>query len=330
MIIGVIGAGTFGMSLARLLANKGYEVTVWSATESKIDEYIKTRRHKNLPNMVIPDSIIFTKNIADTCVGKDMIVFAVPSVYVRETARKTAAFIPENCIIVDVAKGIEADSLMSMSQVIESEMIVPVRMVALSGPTHAEEVSIDLPSTIVSASHDEEAARIVQETFMTPVFRVYTNTDMQGVELCGAMKNIIALAAGMCDGIGYGDNTKAALITRGLAEITRLGMAMGCDIKTFQGLAGIGDLVVTCTSKHSRNNRCGYLIGQGLSIDEAVKQIGMVVEGINAIPAAKKLAEKYNVEMPIVSAAYRLVNEGLDPRQVTAALMEREMKNETL
>ena len=332
MKIGVLGAGTWGMALARMLANDNYDVTVWSAIESEIDELDEKRVHKNLPGMSIPASIVFTKNIEEVCTDKDILLFAVPSVYVRSTVNSARPFIKDGQLIVDVAKGIEASTLYTMSQVIEDALNdgqhENVKVVALSGPTHAEEVSLDMPTTIVSASKDEEAAGIVQNVFMNPRFRVYTNDDVLGVELCGALKNIIALASGISAGLGYGDNAKAAIITRGMVEMTRLGLKMGAKQETFAGLAGIGDLIVTATSMHSRNNRCGMLIGQGVKPEEAVKEVGMVVEGINALPAAMRLIEKYEVEMPITRMVNAVVNEGTDPRDAVRALMMRDKKNE--
>lgn len=327
--IGVLGAGTWGMALARMLCVSGHEVTVWSAIEKEIDEFSATHRHPNLPGMVIPEELRFTKSMEEVCHGKEILLFAVPSPFVRSTARKAAAFIKTGQIIVDVAKGIEADTLFTMTQIISDEIKNPeVKLVALSGPTHAEEVAKDLPTTIVSACRDMEAAKRVQEVFGNTCMRVYTNDDVLGVELCGAMKNIMALASGVALGLGYGDNTKAALITRGMAEITRLGTAMGCKPQTFYGLAGIGDLIVTATSVHSRNNRCGLLLGQGVAPIDAVKQVGMVVEGINALPAAMKLAEKYQVEMPLAAAVNAVVNEGADPREAVAKLMARDQTSE--
>ena len=332
MKIGVLGAGTWGMALARMLANDSYDVTVWSAIESEIDEMSASRRHRNLPGMVIPDSIVFTKNIEEVCTDKDILLFAVPSVYVRSTVARAKEFIPDGQVIVDVAKGIEADTLFTMSQVIEDELHdgkhENVKIVALSGPTHAEEVAKDLPTTIVSACKDDESARMVQDIFMNTCMRVYTNDDVLGVELCGALKNIIALASGISSGLGYGDNAKAALITRGMVEMTRLGLAMGARQETFAGLAGIGDLIVTATSMHSRNNRCGMLIGQGVKPKEAVKQVGMVVEGVNALPAAMRLIEKYHVEMPITAMVNMVVNEQIEPRNAVDTLMQRDKKNE--
>lgn len=327
--IGVLGAGTWGMALARMLCNSGNEVTVWSALEKEIDEFSAKRVHPNLPGMEIPQQIIFTKDIAQVCLDKDVLLFAVPSVFVRSTARKAAPYIRSGQIIVDVAKGMEAKTLMTMTQVIADELKNPdVKLVALSGPTHAEEVAKDLPTTIVSACSDLPAAQQVQKIFSNTCMRVYTNEDVLGVELCGTVKNIMALGSGIALGLGYGDNTKAALITRGMAEITRLGTAMGCKEHTFYGLAGIGDLIVTATSVHSRNNRCGMLLGQGVAPEEAVKQVGMVVEGINALPAAMELMEKYRVEMPIVKAVNAVVNHGADPRSEVMALMRRDQRPE--
>lgn len=329
--IGVLGAGTWGMALARMLCNSGNQVTVWSALEREVEEFSATRRHPNLPGMVIPEELLLTKEIEEVCRDKEILLFAVPSPFVRATARKAAAYIRDGQIIVDVAKGIEADTLFTMTEIIADELKNPtVKLVALSGPTHAEEVAKDLPTTIVSACADMEAAKFVQDVFGNTCMRVYTNDDVLGVELCGAMKNIMALASGVALGLGYGDNTKAALITRGMAEITRLGTAMGCKPQTFYGLAGIGDLIVTATSVHSRNNRCGLLLGQGVAPQEAIKQVGMVVEGINALPAAMKLAEKYQVEMPLAAAVNAVVNEGADPKDAVAKLMSRDQTTEII
>ncbi len=327
--IGVLGAGTWGMALARMLCLNGHDVTVWSAIEKEIDQFSATRRHPNLPGMVIPDEITFTKDMQTVCRDKDVLLFAVPSPFVRSTARSAAPYIPDGQVIVDVAKGIEASTLFTMTQIIADELKNPtVKLVALSGPTHAEEVAKDLPTTIVSACEDQDAAAFVQDVFWGTCMRVYTNDDVLGVELCGAMKNIIALASGIAVGLGFGDNTKAALITRGMAEISRLGTAMGCREQTFAGLAGIGDLIVTATSMHSRNNRCGMLLGQGIIPEEAVKQVGMVVEGINALPAAMRLAETYHVEMPIAEAVNAIVNQGASPLDTVSMLMGRDKKPE--
>ena len=331
--IGVLGAGTWGMALARMLTVSGNDVQVWSAIEAEVDNLSATRVHPNLPGMKIPAELQFTKSIEEVCTGKDVLLFAVPSVFVRSTTAKARPFIPDGQIIVDVAKGMEPDTLYTMTEVMADELNKEdgpksVKLVALSGPTHAEEVALDLPTTIVSASPDEEAARFVQEVFSNTCMRVYTNTDIKGVELSGALKNVIALGVGISTGLGYGDNARAALITRGIAEIARLGVAMGCNIHTFAGLAGIGDLIVTATSMHSRNNRAGILIGKGESPEQAVKEVGMVVEGINALPAAMELAAKYNVEMPIVQTVNAIVKEGMSASDALCTLMDRDKKNE--
>lgn len=331
--IGVLGAGTWGVALARMLAKSGYDVTIWSAVKDELDYIKSTHLHPNLPMSEIPESIKFTYSIEEAVTQKDVILLAVASVYVRATAQRLAPYLKSNQVIVDVAKGIEPKTLFTMTEVISDELSKNGvkdfnNLVALSGPTHAEEVARDLPTAIVSACKNQETAEFVQDIFMNTCMRVYTNPDIKGVEICGALKNIIALASGICYGLGYGDNAKAALITRGMAEIARLGTAMGCSPATFSGLAGIGDLIVTTTSMHSRNNRAGLYIGQGLSPSEAIKKVGMVVEGINAIPAALELAEKYKIEMPIVCAVNNVVNNSADPMQTVLELMQRKKRNE--
>lgn len=331
--IGVLGAGTWGMALARMLSISGYEVMVWSAVASEIDSLSATHRHPNLKGMIIPEEIVFTKDISKVCREKDILVFAVPSVYVRSTAKTAKPFVQDGQIIVNVAKGIEADTMFTMTEVIRNELNFDgshpgIQLVALSGPTHAEEVAKDKPTTIVSACENIQTAEAVQKIFHNKYMRVYTNTDIRGVELCGAIKNIIALTAGISSGLGFGDNAKAALITRGIAEISRLGIAMGCLPQTFEGLAGIGDLIVTATSVHSRNNRAGYLIGKGYRVPDAVKEVGMVVEGIHALPAAMELMERYAVEMPIVAATNAVVTGKLSAQAAVEALMNRELKTE--
>jgi glycerol-3-phosphate dehydrogenase (NAD(P)+) len=326
--VGVLGAGTWGMALARMLSNSGHDVTVWSALEKEVEEFSTTRRHPNLSGMTIPEAIVFTKEIEEVCTQKDILLFAVPSVFVRSTAKTAKEFIKEGQIIVDVAKGIEPETLYTMSQVIQDELGKDVRLVALSGPTHAEEVAKDMPTTIVSACDDLATAEYVRDIFMNTCMRVYTNPDVKGIELCGAMKNVIALAAGISAGLGYGDNAKAAIITRGMAEISRLGKKMGCLEQTFFGLAGMGDLIVTATSVHSRNNRCGNLIGQGIPVQDAIKKVGMVVEGINAIPAAMELMKHYTVEMPIIAAVNAVIHGNADPEKTVQELMGRDKKTE--
>lgn len=333
MNVGILGAGTWGIALARMLCLNGKNVTVWSAIESEIDGLNATRMHPNLKGMVVPNDIVFTKDIEKACKNQDVVVFAVPSVFLRGTVELARPFIKNGQVIVDVAKGIEAHTMLTMSAVIEDEINKDgfhgdVKVVALSGPTHAEEVALDMPTTIVSASKDKKAREFVQDVFMNENFRVYTNSDILGVELSGALKNIIALASGISFGLGYGDNSKAALITRGIKEISALGVKMGAKAQTFNGLAGIGDLIVTATSMHSRNNKAGQLIGQGYSVEQALEKVGMVVEGINAIPAAKELAKKYDVELPIVFAVDGVVNGGVSPKEAVKNLMEREKKDE--
>ncbi len=328
MDIGILGAGTWGCALAVMLAKSGHNVTVWSALKEEIDTLIKTRKHKNLPSMDIPDSLIFTSDIKSACESKNIIVFAVPSVFVRSTAEAAKPFIKNGQIVADVAKGIEPHTLYTMTGIIDDVLKSNVRLVALSGPTHAEEVAVGLPTTIVSASKDIDAAKYVQSAFMNDNMRVYINSDILGVELCGALKNIIALASGISSGLGNGDNTTAAIITRGMAEITRLGASMGCNPSTFYGLAGIGDLIVTATSRHSRNNRAGRLIGEGLSPQEAKDAVGMVVEGINALPAAMELSNKYDTEMPITAAVNNIIFNNADPAATMLELMRRDKKIE--
>ncbi len=331
--IGVLGAGTWGTALARLLAVNGHDVTMWSALPEELKSMATTHRHPNLPGMELPSDMHYTADVAEICAGRDLLVFAVPSPFVRSTAKKAAKHIQDGQVIVEVAKGIEEKTLMTMSEVIEDELVkVPghenCKVAALSGPTHAEEVARDLPTLIVAASEDEAAAKLVQKIFTNPNFRVYTNTDRRGVELGGAIKNVIALAVGVALGLGYGDNAKAALITRGNAELSRLGVAMGCQASTFAGLSGMGDLIVTCTSMHSRNLHAGMLMGRGMNGEEAKKEVGQVVEGINALPAARKLAKKYKVEMPIVDVVAAIISGELDARNAVASLMGRDLKRE--
>lgn len=327
--IGVLGSGTWGTALARVLCNAGHQVVVWSKFEEEVKQLSSTRRHVNLPNMEMPETLQFTCDLQESCEGKDVIICAVPSAFVRATIRSVKPYINNQQIIVDVAKGIEEETLFTMTEVIRDEMTSEVKnakwnIVALSGPTHAEEVANDLPTTIVAACDDVSIAERVQTLFDGTCIRVYTNTDVRGIELSGALKNIIALASGISTGLGYGDNAKAALITRGLAEIERLGLAMGCQGHAFTGLAGMGDLIVTASSKHSRNNRCGYLIGQGYKPADAVRQVGMVVEGMNALPAAIALREKYDISLPIIQAVDDVVNGRKSPSEAAKELFGHE------
>ena len=331
--VSIIGTGTWGIALANLLDVKGHEVIAWSAIEEEVDYIQKYRKHPKLKDTHIRDGIHLTKDIQVAIDHQEVIVLAVPSIFVRSTAKTLAPYINRDQIIVDVAKGIEDQTLFTMSEIIHEE-INKVKsfdygqIVALSGPTHAEEVSIGLPSTIVSACTNTNNAKIVQEVFSTSFMRVYTNTDIKGVEICGALKNIIALAAGISHGLGYGDNATAALITRGISEVSRLGLKMGCPIHTFYGLAGLGDMIVTCTSVHSRNNQCGTLIGQGKRVDEAIKEVGMVVEGINTLDAAHSMSLKYEVELPIIQSVYEVVKHNASPLESVQSLFSRTSKAE--
>ena len=325
--VGIIGAGTWGTALAVLLNNNGHDVTIWSAFDTEIQEMSRTRRHKNLPEVVLPDPIQMTADLRTAMAEKDMLIMAVPSVYVRSTAAKMKEYLRYGQIVVDVAKGIEEQSLMTMSQVIEEEL--PLAEVAvLSGPSHAEEVSRGLPTTCVAAAHRKKTAEFMQSVFMSPVFRVYTSPDMLGVEIGAALKNVIALAAGTADGLGCGDNTKAALITRGIAEISRLGIAMGGKQQTFYGLSGIGDLIVTCASRHSRNRKAGMLIGRGYTMQQAMDEVKMVVEGVYSAKAAIALAKKYEINMPIIEQVNAVLFENQPAKDAVMELMLRDKKAE--
>ncbi len=326
--VGVMGAGSWGTALARLLSKNGHEVTVWSIDKNEIEMLSREREHKTkLPGVKLPEEIIFTDDIKSTVTGKDMIVMAVPSAVTRSTAAKMCPMIKEGQLIVDVAKGIEESTLKTLSAQIEEE-IPQAEVAVLSGPSHAEEVGRELPTTVVAGAKKKETAEYVQSIFMNEVFRVYTSPDVLGIELGGALKNVVALAAGMADGLGYGDNTKAALITRGIAEISRLGVKMGGKIETFSGLTGIGDLIVTCASVHSRNRKAGYLIGQGKTMQEAMDEVKMVVEGVYSAKAAKALAEKYDVSMPIVEEVNAILFEGKTAKEAVNGLMLRDSRTE--
>jgi len=331
MKITVLGAGTWGTALGRALSMNHHEVCIWSRFPKETEELSGTRIHPHLPGSVIPDSICFTSDIQTAADHAEYLLMAVPSIYTRETSRDFAPYIRPGTILISAAKGIEKDTLMTLTEVIRDEIKKaggsnPV--VALSGPTHAEEVARDLPTLIVCASDDLEAARKVQLLFDGTCIRPYVNPDEKGVQICGALKNVEALAVGIARGLGYGDNTCAALITRGMEEIRRLGMAMNCREKTFFGLAGIGDLIVTATSNHSRNNRAGFLIGQGKTVEEAVAMVGMVVEGMNALPAAVALCEKFGMDMPIISSVNAIIHDKAAPTDVVRELMGRSLKME--
>ena len=325
--ITVLGGGTWAIGLTIQLATAGHDVTVWSALESEIEMLSTTHAHVNLPGASIPDSVKYTLDDKEAVTDKDILVMAVASSFTRKTAKRIAPLVKTGQIIVDVAKGIEEGTLKTLSEQIEDE-IPGVRVVALSGPTHAEEVSRFLPTTIVASSPDKEVAMYIQDVFMTDTLRVYTSSDIKGVELGGSLKNVVALAAGIADGLGYGDNAKAALITRGIAEISRLGVKMGCRPETFSGLTGMGDLIVTCASMHSRNRRCGILLGQGKSLEEAQKEVGMVVEGIYSAKAAIELGKKYDVSLPIIEQVNLILFEGKDAGTAVKELMLREKKDE--
>ena len=322
--IGIMGAGSWGTALAILLSNNGHDVTVWSIDKNEVEMLSEKREHTSkLPGVVIPDHIVFTNDIQDGILEKDVVVLAVPSPFTRSTARSMKPFVKEGQILVNVAKGIEESTLMTLSEQIEEE-IRQANVAVLSGPSHAEEVGRKLPTTAVVGAKKRETAEYLQSIFMSEVFRVYTSPDILGIELGGSLKNVIALAAGIADGLGYGDNTKAALITRGIAEISRLGVKMGGKIESFTGLTGIGDLIVTCASVHSRNRKAGYLIGQGKTMQEAMDEVQMVVEGVYSAKAAKKLAEKYEVSMPIVEEVNRILFEGKKAEEAVRELMLRD------
>ena len=326
--VGVMGAGSWGTALALLLHSNGHQVTVWSINEEEVEMLSKEREHKSkLPGVKIPEDMVFTSDMETAIKEKDFLVLAVPSAFTRGTARNMKPFVKEGQIIVDVAKGIEEDTLMTLSQQIEEE-IPQANVAVLSGPSHAEEVGRGLPTAVVIGAKTEETARYLQEMFMNHVFRVYISPDMLGMELGGALKNVIALAAGIADGMGYGDNTKAALITRGIAEIARLGVKMGGAIESFTGLTGIGDLIVTCASVHSRNRKAGYLMGQGKTMEEAMDEVKMVVEGVYSAKAAAKLGKKYGVALPIVDKVNEVLFEEKDPKEAVDELMLRDSKAE--
>lgn len=324
----VIGSGTWGSALAILLSHNGHEVTVWSAFQEEIDSFLATRKHVNLPGAVFPDSIMFTSDLEKAMADKEILVLAVPSVFTRGTAEKMAPFYKEGQIIVSVAKGIEEKTLKIQTEQIEEE--IPGSIVTcLSGPSHAEEVSRGIPTTCVAGARARVYAEKVQKTFSSPVFRVYVSPDLLGIELGASIKNVIALAAGIADGLGCGDNTKAALITRGIAEITRLGVEMGASPETFAGLSGIGDLIVTCASMHSRNRRAGILIGKGYTAQQAMDEVKQVVEGVYSAKAALALSKTYGVSMPLVEEVNRILFENKTPEEALNDLMSRGFKAES-
>lgn len=326
--VGVLGAGSWGTALSVLLHDNGHQVTIWSIDENEVKMLDEKREHElKLPGVKLAEDMVITGDFETAIQGKDFLVLAVPSPFTRETARKMKPYVAEGQIIVDVAKGIEESTLMTLSRQIEEE-IPQADVAVLSGPSHAEEVGRKLPTTCVIGAKTRKTAEYLQSMFISRVFRVYTSPDILGIELGGSLKNVIALAAGIADGLGYGDNTKAALITRGIAEISRLGVKMGGKIESFTGLTGIGDLIVTCASVHSRNRRAGYLIGQGRTVQEAMDEVKMVVEGVYSAKAAAKLAKKYDVSMPIVEEVNKVLFEGKSPAQAVDDLMQRESRSE--
>ncbi|WP_026487866.1 NAD(P)H-dependent glycerol-3-phosphate dehydrogenase [Butyrivibrio sp. XBB1001] len=331
--IGIIGAGSWGIALGYLLKNNGHNITIWSRRQETVDKLRAYHGNEDkLPGVILDDSVKFTCSMEEAIKDKDIVVLVVPSSHMRETVRQMKPYINSTDehpqIIVNCSKGIEEQSLMVMSDVILDEL-PGSQVCVLSGPSHAEEVGKGMPTSIVVGAFDKETARLVQNVFMSNVFRVYISPDMLGIEIGAALKNVIALASGIADGYGLGDNAKAALITRGIAEIGRLGMAMGGKFETFSGLSGIGDLVVTCASMHSRNRRAGILIGQGKSMQEAMDEVKMVVEGVYSAKAARLLAEKYDVEMPIVTAVNQVLFEGKSPEEALNDLMIRDKKIES-
>lgn len=328
MKIAILGIGTWGSALAITLRKNNHSLSLWTYSKEEEAELKKNREPKNLPGTSFAEDIEITSSLERALKDKEMVIFAVPSLFTRSVGEQVKDYIQKDQILLTVSKGIEEKTLLTMSQILEE--IFPENPVAvLSGPSHAEEVSRFLPTTIVCAATEESCAKTIQKTFQSDSFRVYINKDVLGVEIGAALKNVIALAAGIADGLGYGDNTKAALITRGIAEIARLGQAMGGHLETFAGLSGIGDLIVTCASKHSRNRKAGFLIGEGLSYEEAMKEVGQVVEGVYAAKAALALGAKYGVDLPIVHEVNRVLFEGKNPKQAVMDLMLRDSRAES-
>lgn len=326
--VAVLGAGSWGTALSLELNSKGHRINLWMRRKEQLDEIIKTKNNgKYLPGVDIATSVNLTIDIIEAIKDTDMILLTVPTQKVREVIKSIKLYIKPQQVIVNAAKGIEQNSHLRISQIIEEEL--PQQPYAvISGPSHAEEVARKMPTTVVIASKEREIAEFVQDMFISSAFRVYTNPDVAGVELGGALKNVIAFGAGIADGLGFGDNARAALMTRGIREIARLGKAMGADLATFAGLSGIGDLIVTCTSMHSRNRRAGILIGKGKSLEETLKEIGMVVEGITTTKVAYELAQEYNIEMPITEEIYNVLYKDTDPRDAVTNLMTRSKKHE--
>lgn len=328
--ISVIGAGSWGTALAVLLAKAGHSAVMWSAFEDEIRMINEKREHLHkLPGIFIPEGVLCTGDLEECIIDAQVLVMVVPSQITRKIARDISKHIKDGTIIVSCSKGLEEVTGLRMSEVLKQE-IPKAQTVVLSGPSHAEEVAKDIPTAVVAASDHIKAAEFIQDVFMTPKFRVYTNSDVVGVELGGALKNVIALCAGISDGLGFGDNTKAALMTRGIAEMSRLGASMGANPQTFAGLTGVGDLIVTCTSMHSRNRRAGILIGQGKTLKEAMDEVKMVVEGVTTTKAAYELANKKGVTMPITFEAYEVLFNGKNAKLAVSDLMMRNKKNEAM
>ncbi len=328
--ISVIGSGGWGIALTILLYKNGHDLTIWSFDKREAEELKTTRENKTkLPNILIPEDIKVTDDLKEAVDNKDVLILAVPSKAIRSVSKSLKDIIKDNQIIVNVAKGLEEDTLKTMTDIIEEELKGKNPQVAvLSGPSHAEEVGKGIPTTCVVSAHNKELTLYLQNIFMNPSFRVYTSPDMLGVEIGGALKNVIALAAGIADGLNYGDNTKAALITRGIKEISLLGVAMGGEQSTFYGLTGLGDLIVTCASMHSRNRRAGILLGQGKTLDEAIKEVNMVVEGVYSAKSALMAAKKYNVEIPIIEQVNAVLFENKNAAEAVNELMIRDKKLE--
>ncbi len=329
--VSLIGSGSWGCALAHLLACNGHDVLIWSFDEHEAAMINEDHEHKDkLPGVTLQENVRATTDLEEACTGQDFMVMSTPSVFVRATAKKMAPFVPDGQLIVSVSKGIEESSLKTLSEQLKEE-IPQAEIAALSGPSHAEEVGREIPTAVVIGAEKKETAEYLQKMFMNnEFFRVYTSPDVLGMELGGSLKNVIALAAGMADGLGCGDNTKAALITRGISEITRLGLKLGGKAETFAGLAGIGDLIVTCASNHSRNHNAGYLIGQGATYQEAMDQVKMVVEGVYSAKAARALAKREGVSMPIVDAVNRILFEGMSAQDGVHALMMRDRTQESM
>ena len=324
-----LGCGSWGGALGKLLSEKGIGVTMWHRKAEVVSQLIDTQNHYLIPELIFPSNVIFTNDITSAVKSSEIIVLALPSQSIRNVITKNKSSFNKNHIIVNISKGIEIDTLMTVSEVIDDVLNGHHKsVVTLSGPSHAEEVIRGHPTTLVAASRDVQSAEIIQNLFATEMLRTYLNRDIIGVELGGAMKNVIAIAAGICDGIGYGDNSKAALMTRGMMEITRLGEAMGAKVKTFRGLSGYGDLIVTCLSKHSRNRQLGQLIGEGKALDDITSDMSMIVEGIYTAKSVHQLQLKHNVVMPIHEAIYQVLFDKKDPKNSVVELMTRRLSEE--